>query len=106
MRGSRFWSSSYSEPVVPKVLMLEIEEDKEGGPSESVSEVVSDMVSVRATGVRDSAALLLFDFFWTTWLLFQPSRVTYKSAPTRRGSFLRPLAPVLDLPVSTWGSSK
>ena len=87
--------------MVPRVLMLEVEDDKEGGPSDSVSEVVSDMFF----GVT-TAALVFFDFFGTTWPLYQPSRVTYKSAPTRRGSFLRPLAPVLELPVSPWGSSK
>lgn len=101
VRGRRFISSSCREPVVPRVLMLEVEDDKEGGPSDSVSDVVSDVF----IGVT-TAALVFFVFFWTTWLLFQPSRVTYKSAPTRRGSFLRPLAPVLELPVSPWGSSK
>jgi hypothetical protein len=86
--------------------MLEVEEDKEGGPSDSVSDVVSDMVFGVTTAAGGLAALVIFVVFWTTWPLFQPSRVTYKSAPTRRGSFLRPLAPVLDLPVSPWGSSK
>jgi hypothetical protein len=92
--------------VVPRELMLEVEEDKEGGPSDSVSDVVSDKVFGLTTVTGDLATLVIFVDFWTTWPLFQPSRVTYKSAPTRRGSFLRPLAPVLDLPVSPWGSSK
>jgi hypothetical protein len=106
VRGERFLSSSCRDPVVPRELMLKVEEDKEGGPSDSVSDVVSDVFSGVTTAAGDLAALVVFDISWTTLPLFQPSRVTYKSAPTRRGSFLRPLAPVLDLPVSPWGSSK
>jgi hypothetical protein len=94
--------------------MLEVEDDKEGGLSDSGSDVVSDIISDDVSdvasgatvGAGDWAALVFFVFFGATWLLFQPSRVTYKSAPTRRGSILRPLAPVLDLPISPWGSSK
>jgi hypothetical protein len=68
--GAELRSSSYKEPVLPSVQVLEEDEGKEGG-STSDSELLGDATS-RAEGFTN----FFFGLGWAMLLLFQPSRVT------------------------------
>jgi hypothetical protein len=70
VRGVWLRSSSYSEPVVPSVPVLEVDDDNEGGAA-SDSELLGD-AKTRVGGFTD----FCFEFGRATLLLFQPSRVT------------------------------